>query len=261
MAFSDLTASQHKLIRSLVEQLATGDYSPEFWALATLDRGWFIQLTGQGGAKGHVIDGFVETDLNALESEGYITLLHKKTGFVGSLKPKAYSEYKADTADVHVTGGVYKREMKVEKSGFDETHLQQIEDKSRALIDELHENYGLSRKQAASWFKWTLVVSVGGFALIAAGVVLVLADLAAVGTVSSVGGLVSEFLAAVFVKQTKDANDRQDKYHADLITRQKILDAVQVVRLLPNDSDRNRMVEMIIRQLLGIGEEGSEKEI
>ena len=71
-------------------------------------------------------------------------------------------------------------------------------------------------------------------------------------TLNTAAGIVTEFIAVVFFKQAKSANDRQDRYHTDLITRQKVLDAVQMVRLITDEGDRNRVTETIIQQLLGI---------
>lgn len=260
MAYEDLSPSQQALVERLVEELATGNYSSEFIALATLGRGWFLQLQGQGGAEATEVDGFGETDLRALEAEGYLTLIQKRQGFVGSLRPKAYDQYKLSkveasgrkTGQPHVGLGTPVAPPMAADVGFDEGYLERLEEDSRGLLDELHKNYELSRKQAASWFRWTLIVSVGGFAFMAVGVTLALLETLALGTATAVGGAISEFLAAVFFKQVKAANDRQDVYHNDLIARQKMLDAVQVVRLMSDKVERNRVVEAIVRQLLGI---------
>jgi hypothetical protein len=271
MAFEDLTEEQKQLVARLVENLASGDFSSEFFALATLGRGWFVQLNGQGGAESTQLDGFTETDLRALESEGYITLMSKRNHYSASLKPKAYSEYRASrTVTIPtrpggaVAGGTETQSVvspdesesqpEASTAAFDADHFEQIERKSLELISDLSENYRLSRDQARSWGFWTIVVSVLGFALIAVGVILVFQEVVAVGTLSSVAGLVAEFIATRFAKQASTANARQDTYHEQLITRQRILDAVQVVGLLTDESDRNRMVESIVRELLGISD-------
>ena len=90
-----------------------------------------------------------------------------------------------------------------------------------------------------------------GFLLLAAALGMYLAGQVTLSTVNAVAGVVTEFLAAVFFKQAKAANDRQDRYHGNLITRQKILDAVQTVRFISDPGDRNRITETIIRRLLG----------
>ena len=93
MAFEDLTENQRRLVVELIEELATGNYSSEFWAVATMGKGWFIRLQGQGEAGNRELIGFQETDLHALADEGYIQIIHKMRGFAGSLKPKAEREY------------------------------------------------------------------------------------------------------------------------------------------------------------------------
>jgi len=267
MPFEDLSTQQRELLEQLVEKLASGNYESEFWALAVLGRGWFIQLRGQGGASSAQIDGFKETDLHALESEGYIMLIPKDHGFAASLKPQAYNEYKASKVAAETAEGIrgpISRDLRTPADGtspatqmiaFDAAHLEQIERDSLALLEELKENYGLSRTQAASWFRWTLVASIAGFAFLGVGILVAWVGPTTVGAASAIGGVLSEFLGFVFFKQTKSSNDRQDAYHRDLITRQKLLDAIQVVQLISEEADRNRVMEEIIRQLLGISQD------
>ena len=94
MAFDDLTESQRNLIVRVIEELASGNYRSQFWAVATMDKGWFLTLQGIGGVENKELTGFEETDLRTLAEEGYITLIVKNVGFAGSLKAKAYEGYK-----------------------------------------------------------------------------------------------------------------------------------------------------------------------
>lgn len=258
MAFEDITKSQRSLVERLVDRLATGSFAPEFIALATLGRGWSLQLRGQGGAEDASIDGFAETDLRALSSTGYITLVDKRQGLLGSLTAKAFDEYKAARSvpapRTHIGLGTPVKSPTAAEAGFDEGYLKRVESDSKALLEELHQNFDLSRKQSASWFKWTLIVSIAGFAALALAAVLAILGTGTVAGVTAVGGAISEFVAAVFSQQVKAANKRQDLYHQDLITRQKVMDAVQMLRLMKDGAERNRVVESIIRQLLGVSD-------
>ncbi|HLA97352.1 MAG TPA: hypothetical protein VJL34_02775 [Anaerolineales bacterium] len=233
MAFDDLTDEQCKLVTTLVEDLTSGNYSSEFWALATLGRGWFLTLAGMGGAQGKEIEGFKETDLHSLSNEGYITLIPKKHGYAASLKPKAYQEYKRHKeGETKAEQEKLPLDKRVLAPSLDTNQLARIEANSEELLTELRKNYGLSRSQAAVWFRWTLGVSIFGFILLAAGITLGLAQQTTIGVVNSTAGIVTEFLALVFFRQASAANQRQDQYHHDLLRRQQILDAVQLARFI-----------------------------
>lgn len=96
MPFDDLTTSQRRLVITLVEEVASGRYSSEFWASATMGgRGWAVQLSGKGDAEDKELDvEFEETDIRELSTTGYLTLIPKRGDYAASLKPKAYQEYK-----------------------------------------------------------------------------------------------------------------------------------------------------------------------
>jgi hypothetical protein len=227
------------------------------WALATMGRGWFITLHGTGGAESEEIDGFSETDLHALEAQGYVTLVQKKHSYALSLTGKAYAEYKQMQEDSKLPEVLAEPREEAAPVTFDESQLQQIAATSEELLSDLRQNYDLSRSQASAWFRWTLIVSIAGFILLAIGVGLVLANQFTPGLTNSVAGIVSEFLALVFFRQATSANKRQDDYHRDLIDRQKTLDAVQLAQLITDESERDKIIEVIVKDLLGIESEVS----
>lgn len=96
MPFDDLTTNQRQLIITLVEEIASGRYSSEFWTAATMGgRGWAVQLFGKDDTEDKELDvEFEETDLRELSTAGYLTLISKGGDYAASLKPKAYQEYK-----------------------------------------------------------------------------------------------------------------------------------------------------------------------
>jgi hypothetical protein len=260
MAFDNLTDSQRELVITLVEKLATGKFASESWALATMGRGWFIMLQGTGGAESEEIESFTETDLHALGAGGFLTLIPKEPGYALSLTAKAYSEYKQMQAESEPARVPVGEGEEAEPVAFDESQLKQIAVTSKELLVELRENYNLSRTQASAWFHGTLGVSIFGFVLLVAGIVLVLTDLLASGVVNTIAGIITEFVAFVFFRQATSANKRQDTYHRDLIGRQKTLDAVQLAQLITEQRDRNRVIEIIIQDLLGIHKEPADNQ-
>lgn len=254
MAFDGLTDSQRQLVVTLVEELASGKYSSEFWALATFGEGWSVTLTGIGGAQGKEIGNLEETDLYAVKNEDYITLIPKRHGYVGSLKPKAYEQYKLYRQPLPPLAVPSTGEEALHTTIFDETQLARIEASSKGLLEELRQNYSLSRSQASMWFRWTLGVSVLGFILLTAGVLLVFIKQTTPAIVNSIAGILTEFLALIFFRQANSVNQHQDRYHQDLLKRQQILDAVQLARLVCQKQTRDRITETIIQQLLGINQ-------
>jgi len=255
MAFDNLTDNQCELVITLIEKLATGKFASESWALATMGRGWFITLQGTGGAESEEIESFTETDLHALGAGGYLTLIPKKYGYALSLTAKAYSEYKQMQAESGPAQVLMRQGEEAAPVAFDESQLKQIEATSEELLVDLRQNYNLSRSQASAWFRWTLGVSIFGFVLLAVGIVLALTDLLTPGVVNSIAGIITEFVALFFFRQATSANKRQDAYHRDLIGRQQTLDAVQLTQLITEQSDRDRVIEIIVQNLLGIHKE------
>jgi hypothetical protein len=257
MAFDDLTVNQRELVVTLVEKLATGRFASEIWALAELGRGWFMTLQGTGGAQGEKIESFTETDLHALGAEGYIVLIAKQHGYALSLTAKAYNEYKQMQAESQPAQVPIRQGEEAAPVTFDEGQLKQIAATSKELLGDLRQNYDLSRSQASAWFRWSLGVSVFGSVLLAVGIVLALTDLVTLGIVNSVAGIITEFVALIFFRQATSANRRQDAYHHDLLSRQKTLDAVQLAQLITEQGDRDRVIETIVQDLLGIHKEPS----
>ena len=220
--------------------------------IATIGKGWTIDLVGTAGAQSIEIGGFEETDLYNISDEGYITLIPKKHGYSGSLKPKAYDQYKRYKQQSNGTAEAPADSQTPSASrGEDASRLGRIETSSQELLLDLRKNYDLSRTQAGMWFRWTLTVSVFGFILLGASLVLGLSGQTDIAIANTVAGVITEFIALVFFKQANAANNRQDQYHRDALGRQQILDAVQFARLMSGSGDRDRITESIIRQLMG----------
>lgn len=252
MAFDDLTDDQRELVTTLVEKLATGRFASRVSAHHRSGRGWIMALQGTGGAESEEIDGFTQTDLLALDEHGYVHLVLKGDSYTLSLTPRAYAEYKKMQENWKPSEVLTERREETVPVTFDEGQLEQIAATSRELLRDLRQNYDLSRSQASTWFKVTLGVSLSGFMLLAAGVGLTLASRVTPGILNTIAGIVGEFIALVFYRQATSANERQDDYHHDLIDRQKTLDAMQLAQLISDQSERDRIIESVIQDLLGI---------
>jgi hypothetical protein len=257
MPFDNLTEKQKNLLTGLVEDLATGSYDSEFRATGTL-AGWFIDLDGKDGAVSKVIDDFNKTDLLTLANEGYLILDQSGNySYLGSLRPKSYEEYKwlINPEEPEVEADNQTMEITVSEnvsSTFGDNQLIKILETSKELVSELQKNYELSRNQASQWFLWSLGAALFGFILLGAGAFIALQENGSYNNVSSLSGILTEFIAAIFFSQARHANNRQDTYHKNLIQRQQVLDAVQLTALITDIAERDKVTEAIVKKMLGI---------
>jgi len=111
MAFDDLNDTQRKLIIELVEDMASGSYSG-LGAYGAFQKGWIVDLRGEGGAASKSIEGVRETDLVILNEKGYLTLSPKRgrsypTIFLGEKSRQEYeSQIGAHSQVDQPTGGL-----------------------------------------------------------------------------------------------------------------------------------------------------------
>jgi hypothetical protein len=254
MAFDDLTDIQRNLVIDLVEKLATGSFESEFSAIGTLG-GWSLDLYGKDGAASATLNDFSKTDLIALSDEGYITLTTASSySYSASLKPKAYQQYKISKNPVSAVEADAQSTAPAQ-SPFGDNQLTKIAESSKELVAELQKNYELSRKQANQWFMWTLGVALFGFLLLAIGAATAIVREVSLVNITSIGGLFTEFIAAIFFHQGNQANKRQDTYHRNLLRRQQVLDAVQLASLINDNTERDKITETIVKSLLGVNED------
>jgi hypothetical protein len=97
MAFDDLNPNQINPLISLTEALNSGNYSDEFLIMrrSGQQRG-FIYLYSSSGSDPQEIEGFADSDVQALQEEGYITLSSHGRA---TLKPKAFRQYELHKAN------------------------------------------------------------------------------------------------------------------------------------------------------------------
>src|SRR5688500_14960968 len=95
MAFDDLTPKQRQTLIQLIEALNSGDYNDEFaMGRRAMQQRGFIHIYSNSDLSTREVEGFTESDVQALKEEGYITLA---SGGKAALKPKAHQEYKTQT--------------------------------------------------------------------------------------------------------------------------------------------------------------------
>ncbi len=248
MAFEDLTENQQDLIRSLVDALISGKYRSDFVAITTFKKGWLVKLAEIGSEQEKRLEGIEESDLLALGEKGYINLKRTREGYLCSLQPKAYHQYKANVTPQ--AKQKTQNETAPQPDSFDSQQLRKIEKTSETILLELQKSYELTHSQANLWFRWSLGVATFGVVLLAVGIVLVFSEKTTPAIVNSVAGILIELVSILFFNQAKSANQRHDQYHTDLVKLHQILQSIQFVKLVSKTQDRDKLIEVIINQVL-----------
>ena len=94
MPFEDLSAEQKDFIAQLVEMLETGLYESDLHFFGTFT-GWTVLLSGKPGQEGVELESLSETQLQFIESAGYLFLVSQGNAqYTGMLTPKAAQEYR-----------------------------------------------------------------------------------------------------------------------------------------------------------------------
>ncbi|HEX8141455.1 MAG TPA: hypothetical protein VF553_02600 [Pyrinomonadaceae bacterium] len=92
MAFDDLTPNQIQPLIQIIEALNAGSYNDEFIMRRHAGQQLFtiaLYEKGKTSSSNRKIEGFTDTDIQALKEEGYITT----SGGRASLKAKAFKQY------------------------------------------------------------------------------------------------------------------------------------------------------------------------
>lgn len=241
MAFDDLNAGERELLASLVSQLASGDFSSRFTIKPLGDDRHAINLKGVGGASDaeFVVSG--SRQIEALKEAGYLSVL---SNGLSDLTAKAYDDYESLESSSTVFGMV---PMSDHVSKFDSELLERIAKRSEDLLRDLRKNFELYRRQASLSFIWTLIISTVGMVLLSTGIGLTLIGKASTVNIASISGVLTEFLAAIFFKQAAAARNSQDRCQQDLLNRQRILDLVELTRLISDDKNRDAVTQDLIR--------------
>ena len=243
MAFNDLSVEQHELIAALIERLASADFCSKFRILSSASGKLSITLKGFAGAPDAQLGDCEPTDLKVLEENGYISISGSEAPYLGELSSHAYKEYQSSRYVSTVFGLV----PHTSREGGDDRMLERLAERSELLRRDLHRNIELYRRQASLSFLWTLIISTIGMALLCLGIALSLVGKATTVNIASISGIITEFLAAVFFKRAADAQKAQDRSQNDLLSRQRILDLVDLTRLISDDSIRDAVTQDLIK--------------
>lgn len=121
-------------------------------------------------------------------------------------------------------------------------------------------DYYDARTQARSSYKLSLSVSIIGFVLICAGIVLSWQGKLAIGIVGSASGLLSQGFAYMFYRRLDLANERMDRYHDELLQAYWLEFLLAEALCLPSDK-RLAVSQLAIETatMKWIGSEGTHK--
>jgi CheY-like chemotaxis protein len=92
-----------------------------------------------------------------------------------------------------------------------------FEEKSSDLAKGIEGDYREARRQAHLYFRFSLVVSFAGIALILFGATLLIAEQTAFGSLGVIAGVITEAISILFFRRADLANGRMDRYHRELL--------------------------------------------
>lgn len=121
------------------------------------------------------------------------------------------------------------------------------------VMEQLNEIRDETRQQAKRWSLLSMIMSLIGFLLIGAGVVMILSDATTSAVITAVSGIVTTGIGALFFAQSREANKRVDAILARLNQSQEILTLVQIANTLESEEERNRLKTEIMRKALETG--------
>lgn len=126
---------------------------------------------------------------------------------------------------------------------------------------QLKEDYKDARQQTRMNYWASLGVSVTGIVIIFIGIGLALRGALAVGVISAVGGVVAEAVSFLFFKRVDAANDRMDKYHAELLQTRRFENLLAACDELPPEQQatcKEKIIDMAKEHWLGFQGQGEQ---
>lgn len=101
------------------------------------------------------------------------------------------------------------------------------------------------------WNKLSKIAGGIGFIVIIIGISLFLFNLLTLGGISSISGVISEAVAALFYKQSIIAKSRVDDYQYQLVSVQKYEIAFHVINSITDETERNDLKKRFVSRILG----------
>jgi len=90
------------------------------------------------------------------------------------------------------------------------------------IAKQLGQDYEDARRQAQTYFWASLGVALLGIIIVFVGTAFTLAGILGLGIASAVGGIVTEAVSYLFFRRVDAANERMDRYHAELLQTRRL---------------------------------------
>lgn len=120
-----------------------------------------------------------------------------------------------------------------------------------ALRQRLELNDMQAHEQAEGWYKVSLFAALIGLLLISITVATFLLDNTTVGLITAISSFVPNAAAALFFRQLKAANERIDNIQKRLVEAIRMKEAIDIVKGVTNDEDRNRLKSHVVMHMIG----------
>lgn len=119
-----------------------------------------------------------------------------------------------------------------------------------ATISSLERMIEQANKDSDYWNKLSKIAGGIGFVVIIIGIGLFLFSLIALGGISSISGVISGAVAALFYKQYRDAQIRVDNYQNQLVSVEKSEIAFHVINSITDEAERNQQKQRFVSSIL-----------
>jgi Cyanobacterial TRADD-N associated 2-Transmembrane domain len=123
---------------------------------------------------------------------------------------------------------------------------------ARLNLDQFERNLAQARSESNQFFKCTLAFSSFGFAVVLAGVTLLLLGQATAGVVSSIASLIPEVTAGLFFRKDRELRDVIAIYHQHILESQRLLTMIDVAETVKDSKEKDRIKQEIIFNVLSI---------
>lgn len=122
----------------------------------------------------------------------------------------------------------------------------------RLNLEQFQENIAQARKESSQFFRLTVVFAGVGFAVVVAGVALLLAGQVTAGVASSIASTIPEVTAALFLRKDKELRNTIERYHEYILDSQRLLTMIDVAETVNDTEERDSLKRQIICSVLGI---------
>ena len=154
--------------------------------------------------------------------------------------------------DIAVSGDVVGRDVATHQFITYDSAFERAVGITNFVLDHLETIYKQTREQAQNWFRFSLIAAGAGFAVIAIGVIAVIAGQITSGIITAIYSVLPNAAAAFFFRQSKAANERVDSIQTQLAETREVLSAIEIVNTIDDVKSRDRLKAEIVRKMLHI---------